>query len=562
MWVLAVGVLDLGLEQFMVIPILPAVQEKYAASLTSATWLLTGFLLAAVVATPIVGRLGDIYGKRRLLLVSIGAFAIGSLVCALAGSMTALIAGRVLQGMGAASGPLAIGLARDRASEEQAPVWIALLVAAAGTGAAVGLLLGGVLVDAVSVAAVFWFLFAVAVGLLLAILVFVPESPVRASARPDWAGALLLATAVLAALLAVSQGNAWGWDSVRVVTLVAVSAIVFAGFVVVERTVSAPLVDMQLMARRPVWSANLVAFAMGFALFIAGVVVPQIARLPTASGYGLGLTFAETGLVLLPGALGIMAGGWASGVLARKVGARNLVGAGAVAAAVGYAWLALDHGSVGSVVAANVPLGFGIGLAFAALVNLVAHSVSEQRTAGFVAMTLVCRITGSALGAQVAAAIVIGGGIVGARLPGRKRVHGSVRPRACRRPRRARSNRRDPRPRGRSAHGERTAHRHRRWILRHPGVPRFWRYSADLAVQSGCRRRDSNPRHADYDSAALWLYSAVCGGWGTQKGTEPRRGRRTPATRPARASDHARRRRPLPRNVMKEGAPKAGLPAD
>ena len=122
--------------------------------------------------------------------------------------------------------------------------------------------------------------------------------------------------------------------------------------------------------------------------------MPQIARLPTASGYGLGLTFAETGLVLLPGALGIMVGGWASGAPARKVGARTLVGAGAVAAAVGYAWLALDHGSVGSVVAANVPLGFGIGLAFAALVNQVAHSVSEQRTAGFVAMTLVCRITG------------------------------------------------------------------------------------------------------------------------------------------------------------------------
>ena len=416
-WVLAVGALDLGLEQFIVIPILPAVQEQYGASLTSATWLLTGFLLAAVVAVPTVGRLGDIYGKRRLLLVSIGAFATGSLVSALAGSMTALIAGRVLQGMGAALGPLAIGLARDRASKEQAPVWIALLVAAAGTGAAVGLLLGGVLVDAVSVAAVFWFLFAVAVGLFLGILLFVPETDVRESVRPDWAGSLLLAVALLAALLAISQGNNWGWGSARVVTLIGVSVIVFAGFVVVERSVSAPLADMRLMARRAVWSANLVAFTVGFGLFIAGVVVPQIARAPTASGYGLGLTFAETGLVLLPGALGIMAGGWTSGVLARKVGARKLVGAGAVAAAVGYAWLALDHGSVASIVAANVPLGFGIGLAFAALVNLVAHSVSKERTAGFVALTLVCRITGSALGAQVAAAIITGAGVTAQGLP-------------------------------------------------------------------------------------------------------------------------------------------------
>ena len=417
MWLLAVGALDLGLEQFMVLPILPAVQETHAASLTTATWLLTGFLLAAVVAAPIVGRLGDMYGKRRLLLVSLGAFAIGSLVCALSGSMTGLIAGRVLQGMGAAVGPLAIGLARDRASRERAPVWIGLLVAAAGAGAALGLLLGGVLVDALSVAAVFWFLFAVAVGLFIAILAFVPETPVRESVRPDWVGGLLLATALLAALLAISQGNTWGWGSPRFVTLVAVSAVGFVGFVVVERAVSAPLLDMRLMARRSVWSANIVAFAMGFALFIAGVVVPQIARLPTASGYGLDLTFAETGLVLLPGALGMIAGGWASGALIRTTGARNLVRAGAVAAAVAYAWLALDHGSVGSVVAANVPLGFGIGLAFAALVNLVAHSVSGGRTAGFVAMTLVCRITGSALGAQLAAAVVIGAGVVESGFP-------------------------------------------------------------------------------------------------------------------------------------------------
>ena len=169
---------------------------------------------------------------------------------------------------------------------------------------------------------------------------------------------------------------------------------------------------MQLMARRPAWSANLVAFAMGFTLFIAGVVVPQIAHLPAASGYGLGLTFAETGLVLLPGALAIVVGGWVSGALVQATGARTLVSAGAVAAAVAYAWLAVDHGSVGSVVAANVSLGFGIGLAFDALTNLVVRAVSEQRTAVFAATTAVSRATGAALGTQVALAVIIGSGVV------------------------------------------------------------------------------------------------------------------------------------------------------
>jgi MFS family permease len=411
-WVLVVGALDLGLEQFMVIPVLPAVQQAYSASLTAATWLVTGFLLAAVTAAPTLGRLGDMYGKRRLLLASVGAFAVGSLVCALAESMTALIAGRVVQGMGAALGPLAVGLARDRVSPERAPILIGLLVAAAGTGAAIGLLLGGVLVDAFSVDAVFWFMFAVAVGLFLAVLLLVPETPVRESVRPDWAGGLLLTAALGTGLLAISQGNAWGWGSARFVILMVFSATVLSGFVAVERRVSAPLVEMRLMARRPAWSANLAAFAMGFALFIAGVVIPQIASLPEASGYGFGLTFAEIGLVLLPGALALILGAWVSGSLVRRTGARALVRAGALSAALAYAWLALDHGSVGSVVAANMPLGFGIGLAFAAITNLMVRAVSERRTAVFVATTLVCRAAGAALGAQVAAAIVIAGGIV------------------------------------------------------------------------------------------------------------------------------------------------------
>ena len=136
------------------------------------------------------------------------------------------------------------------------------------------------LVETFSVAAVFWFMFAIAVALFLAVAAFVPESTLRDSPRPDWAGGLLLTTALLSLLLAISQGNTWGWGSAAVVTLIVLSAALLAGFVLVERAASAPLVDMRLLAQRSAWSANLVSFAMGFAVFIAGVVVPQIARLP------------------------------------------------------------------------------------------------------------------------------------------------------------------------------------------------------------------------------------------------------------------------------------------
>jgi MFS family permease len=424
-WVLAVGALDFGLEQFMVVPILPAVQRELDASLTATAWLLTGFLLAAVAAAPVLGRLGDMYGKRRLLMVSIAAFALGSLVCALSSSMAGLIAGRVVQGFGAALGPLAIALARDRAPHGRAPVWIGLLVAAAGAGAALGLLLGGVLVEHVSVAAVFWFLFALAAALLLMVWLLVPETTVRAPARPDWRGGFLLAAGLLCVLLAISEGNDWGWSSLPVVALFAAAVFLLAVFGAVERATRTPLVDMQLMAQRRVWSANVVAFSMGFALFIAGVIVPQIAALPEASGYGFGLTAAQTGMILVPGALAIVLGGWLSGALVRRTGARALIVCGAVAAGLGYGALALDHGSVAAVAAANVALGLGIGLAFAAITNLVVHSVDERRTSVFAATTAVSRSIGAALGAQVAAAIVIAAGLVPPGIPAERGFTGA-----------------------------------------------------------------------------------------------------------------------------------------
>jgi MFS family permease len=218
-------------------------------------------------------------------------------------------------------------------------------------------------------------------------------------------------------LLAISKGNDWGWGSARVVGLFAGAVAVLAFFVAVERGSSAPLIDLEQMARRPVWSANLAAFAVGFALFIAGVIVPQIATMPEATGYGLGLTITETGLLLLPNAVMIVVGSWVSGRVTRRVGARALVGTGAVCAAVAYVLLAALHDSAAVIAAANALLGLGLGLSLAAIANLVVRSVGERRTSVSVAANAVVRTTGAALGAQIAAAVVIGAGVAAAGLP-------------------------------------------------------------------------------------------------------------------------------------------------
>ena len=410
---LGLAMLDLGLEQFMIVPLIPAVQQAEQTSLTTAAWLGTGFSLAMVATAPILGRLGDMYGKRRLLLVALAAFALGSLVCALSDSIEGLIAGRVIQGSGAATAGLATGLARDLLPRERVPVVVGFLVAAAAAGGAVGLVLTGLLVDHVSVDAVFWFLFAFAVVLAPLVWAAVPETRLRDRVRPDWIGGALLSSGVLAALLGISQGNQWGWSSARVLGLFVLAGVLLAVFVLVERIVRDPLVDIRAMTRRPLWGASVAAFSVSFAFFIFLLLVPQIATLPHVSGYGLELTITETGLLVLPGALASIAGGWLSGRLVATTGARLLVAAGSACAAAAYVSLALWHGGVGAIAVAVAALGLGIGLAVAAIVNLVVDAAGERRTSVSVAVNFVVRTIGAALGIQVAAAVLTGADRVG-----------------------------------------------------------------------------------------------------------------------------------------------------
>jgi MFS family permease len=410
--VLALGALDLGLEQSIVLPALPVIAVEQQATPDSVTWLVTGYLLAQAVALPLFARLGDLLGRRRLVVASLTAFAAGSLICAHAGSLAGLVAGRVVQGVGAAVAVLGVGIIRDHLAPRAMPVAVGVLVAGAGAGYAVGLVVGGWLVDRASVAAIFWFLFGVAAALLLAVIALVPRSGSRARGPVDWMGAGVLAAGAATLLLGVSKGNDWGWSSGRTVSLLCLGVGLLVAFCVLELRIAHPLVDVRLMARRTLASANLAALAVGFGLFIAGVTIPQLASLPPATGYGLGLTATETGLLLLPGALAILAFGALGGRLVPVLGPRAVVGIGAACGTLAYAALAVWHDGVTAVAAANGLLGAGVGLSVAAIATLVVTSVEPSATSGSVGVNALIRTIGAALGAQMAAAIVTAAGLV------------------------------------------------------------------------------------------------------------------------------------------------------
>lgn len=411
--VLALGAFDFGLEQAIVVPALPAMAEHYGASLSSVGWLVTGFLLAGIVAIPLLGRLGDLFGKRRLLLVALGAFAAGSFICVLSDSIGVVIAGRIVQGLGMAAGPLIYGLVRDSVSSQLVPRAVGAVVGAGSAGVAIGLLLSGLLVDHVSVPAIFWFLFLFAAAITVAVLAVVPESSVRATVSVDYAGATLLAVGLATLLLAISKGNDWDWSSARVLGLFAASVVSLTAFTFVERRKLQPLVDLVLVGRRPFADAHLCHAAFAFSFYLGTLVIPVIASLPDDPGYGLALSTTEIGLVLLPSGLAAMVSAWAGGRLVDRAGPRLLVACGSVLGIAAYVFLALADWTAPTLASASGVLGLAWGFVLTGLYPVVIRSSGIDKTSVAVAVNLVVRNTFLAVGVAVAFAVIEAAGLVG-----------------------------------------------------------------------------------------------------------------------------------------------------
>jgi MFS family permease len=368
-------------------------------------WILTAFLLAAAVATPVAGRLGDRYGKRLVLLASLVLFGVGSVVCALGGSIGVLIAGRAIQGLGGGVGPLAVALMRDHLPRERVGRAVGLLVGFGGGGGVVGFLACGLLVKYVSVPSIFWFLAATAVACMLSVWLTVPETPLRARTRIDWAGAILLAAGLVALLLAISEGNDWHWGSARVLSLLVASLALIGAFLARERTTDNPLIDLAALRSRPIAGANAAVFAVGYALLVSYAIVPLIVGLPKSTGYGLGLSTIQLSLVLAPSAVGALLGGVAGARLVARVGAHRVATLGALCGLAAYvAFLAVPW-SVAALVLIMVPIGFGTSIAIVATTGLIVLAAPADQTGIAVGLNSVVRGVGSALGAQIAVAI-------------------------------------------------------------------------------------------------------------------------------------------------------------
>jgi EmrB/QacA subfamily drug resistance transporter len=392
----------------MIAPALPAIQHDLGVSTTSVTWVLTVYLLTASIATPVLGRLGDMFGKERMLVLVLILFAAGCLISALAHSLPLLIAGRAVQGAAGAVFPLAIGIIRDEFPRERVAAGIGLLSATFGIGAGFGLVFAGVLVDQLSWEWIFWFGLVLAAAATVATHFFVPESPVKTPGRVDVPGAVLLSGALTALLLAVSQGNAWGWGSARVLGTFAVSAVLIVIWARYELRVPQPLVDVRLLRERGVWTTNLSGLLVGFGMFGSYLLIPQLVQTSPSAGYGFGATVTEAGLFLLPSAGVMLFAGPVAGLLGSRVGSKTPLLLGAAICAAGFGLLAVAHDARWEIYVGSGLMGLGIGLSFASMANLIVDAVPQTKTGEATGMNTIMRTIGGALGAQIAASIVSG----------------------------------------------------------------------------------------------------------------------------------------------------------
>jgi EmrB/QacA subfamily drug resistance transporter len=404
--VLSVAGLAYAVLSSAVLPALPTIQHSLGASENGAAWLLTGYLLSASVGTAIIGRLGDMYGKERVLLWTLVVLAGGALMGALSHTLAVLVVARVVQGVAGGIFPLSFGIIRDEFPPERVAGSIGLVSAILGIGAGVGIVAGAVIVEHLSWQWLFWLPLAVTVVAAFCTWRFIPESPVRTPGKVNWLAAALMSVGITAMLLAISQATQWGWGSPKTIGLFLAGALVTCAWIFVESHSAEPLIDMKMMRIRGIWTANLTAFLLGAGMYSSFIIFPQFAQLPTSTGFGFGASVVVSSLYLLPSTVGMTLIGLSAGRISARFGSKHacVVGCGLTAASFGLLAVAHDHPWQFLVSAAL--LGVGIGLAFAALGYLVVQAVDPHQTGAAGGMNTVMRTIGGAIGGQIAATLI------------------------------------------------------------------------------------------------------------------------------------------------------------
>ncbi|TDC88727.1 MFS transporter [Actinomadura sp. 7K507] len=404
--VLAFAGIVVALMQTLVIPIVPDLPGLLNASASDATWAVTATLLGGAVATPVMGRLGDMYGKRRMLLFSLLMMVGGSVVAGFSDSLIPMIAGRTMQGLSAGVIPLGISVMRDVLPRERLASATALMSASLGVGGALGMPAAALIADSLDWHALFWISAALGAVALLLVAVLVPESEVRTGGRFDLIGAVGLSAGLLCTLLAISKGADWGWSSGTTLGLLAAAAVILVVWGLCEMRIREPLVDLRTSVRRQVLVTNIASIAMGFSMFAMSLVIPQILQLPEATGHGLGTSLLVAGLAMAPSGLVMMAVAPIAGRVSRTAGPKATLMTGSLIVAAGYGLNIMLMAEIWHFVLISCIIGAGIGFAYGAMPALIMGAVPASETGAANSLNTLMRSLGTSASSALAGVIL------------------------------------------------------------------------------------------------------------------------------------------------------------
>lgn len=408
-----------AVAQLIVLGALPTFAGELDVSGTQVTWLLTAFMLVNGVTTPIVGRLGDIYGYRIVLTVTMGIFVLGTAVCVaanLGGSYPGSLLGRSLQGISGGVFPLIMGTVRLNVPTERALPLIGVIATMTGIGGAMAMVFSGPLAGELGTTSLYWATLVLALAGLLVIPLLPDTRPAKRS-RLDIPGAIVLSASMCALLVAVTQGKEWGWESGRVVGLFAGSAVFLAAFVALELRLKEPLIDVRLMCRRSLAANNAATVVIGAALFGVMTLMTQYVQAPEAGNYGFGLSLSQSGLVMAPLAVMMVVSSRKTAAVNRLLGARSTFQLGAALLSLSSGYLVVAHHRLADFFLSSAIAGVAYGFCFASIGTLVAAAVEKQFTGVATGVNSVLRTLGGAIGAEIVAAILIAHRPDGAPLP-------------------------------------------------------------------------------------------------------------------------------------------------
>ena len=395
-----------ALQQTMVIPLLPDFPKILGVSADDASWLVTVTLLTSAVATPIVSRLADMFGKRRMMLISMTMIVVGSLVAAIGGNFVALLIGRGLQGFAISMIPVGISFMRDELPKEKVASATALMSATLGIGSALGLPLSGLIFEHLGWPAIFWLSAIVGVLLIIAVAVVVPESSVRTRGKFDFLGAVMLSTALTAILLAISKGARWGWTSELTLLMFVIGIVTLALWFPYELRVTQPMVDLRTSAKRPVLLTNVASILVGFSMYANNLSTTQQLQMPKISGYGFELGVMAAGLCMIPAGLAMVFFAPVSANITKRFGAKITLIVGGTVLALAYIARVFLTGSIALIIISAAVVSIGTAIAYSAMPMLIMRSVPITETASANGLNSLLRSVGTSTSSAVVAAML------------------------------------------------------------------------------------------------------------------------------------------------------------